>query len=123
MKKQKQSDEVCELVKDACIFMLTIKLHMSRHTMLKIPFSQGKREQVYKEFAEMQKRLDGVDTSTMKSSLSPESFVVFKAKFLIFEHEVIDFINLFHVRVFGKVTMFERDVVATKIYRPTYLST
>lgn len=111
MKKQKPSDEVRVLVKDARILMLTVQVHMSRHTMLKTAFSQDKREQVYEELEEMQKRLNGIDTSTMESSFSPEAFVVFKARFLQFEHEVIDFINLFHIRVFGKFTGFQRDVV------------
>ena len=110
MKKQKLSDDVRELVKDACILMLTVQVHMSRHTMLKTAFSQGKREQVYREFEEMQKRLASIDTSTMSSSLSPEAFIVFKARFLQFEHEVIDFINLFSVRVYGRFTGFQRDV-------------
>lgn len=109
MKKQKQSDEVRELMKDARILMLTVQVHMSRHTMLKTAFSQYKREQVYEEIEEMQRRLDGIDTSAMMSSLSPEAFVVFKARFLQFEHEVIDFVNLFHIRVFGRFTGFQRD--------------
>lgn len=110
MEKRKQSDEVRELVKDASILMLTLQVHMSRHAMLKTAFSQNKREQVYREFEEMQKRLDGVDTSTMKSGLSPEAFIVFKARFLQFEHEVIDYINLFSMRVYGRFTGFQRDV-------------
>ena len=117
MENRKQSDEVRELVKDARLLMLTVQLHISRHTMFKTPFSQDKREQVYKEIEEMQKRLDGVNTSDMKSSLSPEAFVVFKARFLQFEHEVIDFINLFHVRVFSRVSVFQRDLPKRKYWK------
>ncbi len=105
------------LVKDARILMAITHLHMRRHAYLKIPFSTWKRAGVYKEIEAMQERLASVDTERMQSYMSRERFIVFKANFLAFEHEVIDFVNLFHVRVFSHVSTFQRDLPRRKYWK------
>ncbi len=110
MKNHAHSDEVLMLAKDARILMSIIRFEMFRHTMCKIPFSPQRREQTYRELEAMQMRLASVDTDLMQSRMSRERFIVFKARFLEFEHEVIDFVNLFHVRVFGRPMSFQRDL-------------
>lgn len=109
MKKETHCDEVLSLVKEARILMLSIRFDMSRHAMFKIPFAPQRREQTYRELEVMLERLASVDTDTMQSRMSPERFIVFKARFLEFEHKVIDFVNLFHMRVLENPVSFERD--------------
>jgi hypothetical protein len=114
MKERTHNDDVLMLVKDARILMSMIRFEMFRHTMFKIPFSPQRREQVYRDLETMQERLSSVDTDTMRSRMSRERFIVFKARFLEFEHSVIDFVNLFHLRMLNNFSGFERDrILAT----------